>query len=196
DRSSYPKRGQAPLCVAPCGPFRQRCLTPFRIGTLAREPIAAPFRPTSDPFQHTGTTSDIIGFRHGWKRGPAPLPERPVGCCAQRCLTPFPTMPVSATGLPLTTSPSIAVLIPALNEEASLPLVLRDIPRQLVNDIIVVDNGSQDRTAEVARESGARVVHEPERGYGAACLRGLADLAQRPDGPPEIVVFLDGDYSD
>ena len=94
------------------------------------------------------------------------------------------------------TFPAIAVVIPALNEEASLPLVLRDIPRALVGDVVVVDNGSADRTAEVARAGGARVVAEPERGYGSACLRGLAELARRPGGPPEIVVFLDADYSD
>lgn len=93
-------------------------------------------------------------------------------------------------------SPSVAVLIPALNEEASLPLVLRDLPRDRVADIVVVDNGSADRTAEVARAGGARVVFEPRRGYGAACLRGLDELACRPQGPPEIVVFLDADYSD
>jgi glycosyltransferase involved in cell wall biosynthesis len=92
--------------------------------------------------------------------------------------------------------PSIAVLIPALNEEASLPLVLADIPRDLVSDILVVDNGSTDRTAEVARAAGARVVTEPQRGYGAACLRGLAELAQRTEGAPDVVVFLDADYSD
>jgi glycosyltransferase involved in cell wall biosynthesis len=93
-------------------------------------------------------------------------------------------------------SPSVSVLIPALNEEASLPLVLRDLPRSQVSDVLVVDNGSQDRTAEVARAAGARVVWEPRRGYGAACLCGLADLALRPEGPPEVVVFLDADYSD
>jgi glycosyltransferase involved in cell wall biosynthesis len=91
---------------------------------------------------------------------------------------------------------AVAVLIPALNEEASLPLVLRDLPRNQVSDILVVDNGSQDHTAEVARMAGARVVQEPRRGYGAACLCGLADLARRPEGPPDIVVFLDADYSD
>ena len=85
------------------------------------------------------------------------------------------------------------MIIPALNEEAALPRVLRDIPRPPVCRIVVADNGSTDHTAEVARHNGAEVVHEPERGYGAACLRALAHLASEP---PEIVVFLDGDYSD
>jgi glycosyltransferase involved in cell wall biosynthesis len=89
----------------------------------------------------------------------------------------------------------VAVLIPALNEEKSLSLVLGDIPRE-VGEVVVVDNGSADRTAEVARAGGARVVTEPRRGYGSACLRGLDELARRPQGPPEIVVFLDADYSD
>jgi glycosyltransferase involved in cell wall biosynthesis len=100
------------------------------------------------------------------------------------------------TGSPMPQSPSIAVVIPALNEEASLPLVLRDLPRHLLSEIVVVDNGSHDRTADVAREHGARVVAEPQRGYGAACLRGLAVLADQSQGPPDIVVFLDADYSD
>jgi glycosyltransferase involved in cell wall biosynthesis len=91
---------------------------------------------------------------------------------------------------------SVSVLIPALNEEASLPLVLRDLPREQLSDILVVDNGSHDHTGEVALAAGARVVQEPRRGYGAACLRGLADLGHRPEGPPDIVVFLDADYSD
>src|SRR5262249_17764852 len=92
--------------------------------------------------------------------------------------------------------PNISLVIPALNEEASLPLVLGDIPRGLVASIIVADNGSHDRTAEVARLAGATVVREEQRGYGAACLRGLAELAIRKEGPPDIVVFLDADYSD
>jgi glycosyltransferase involved in cell wall biosynthesis len=92
--------------------------------------------------------------------------------------------------------PTISVLIPALNEEKSLPLVLGDLPRELVTDILVVDNGSADRTAEVAQAGGARVVKESERGYGSACLRGLKELACRSEGPPDIVVFLDADYSD
>ena len=88
---------------------------------------------------------------------------------------------------------TVACIIPALNEQDALPRVLRDIPRALVQRVIVADNGSTDRTAEVAREHGAEVIHEPERGYGAACLKALAHLAAEP---PDIVVFLDGDYSD
>ncbi|MEM9071648.1 MAG: glycosyltransferase family 2 protein [Myxococcota bacterium] len=88
---------------------------------------------------------------------------------------------------------NIDVIIPALNEEEALPRVLAAIPRPPVRRIVVADNGSTDRTAEVAMEAGAEVVREPERGYGAACLRAMAHLA---DDPPEVVVFLDGDYSD
>jgi len=87
----------------------------------------------------------------------------------------------------------VDVVIPALNEERALPRVLEEIPRPPVRRIVVADNGSTDRTAEVAREAGAEVVHEAERGYGAACLRALEHLAT---DPPEVVVFLDGDYSD
>lgn len=88
---------------------------------------------------------------------------------------------------------TIAVVIPALNEEQSLPLVLADIPRDFVREVVVGDNGSTDNTAAVARALGAIVVPAPQRGYGAACLAGLTYLAQ---DPPDIVVFLDGDYSD
>ena len=89
--------------------------------------------------------------------------------------------------------PTVDVVIPALNEEAALPHVLRDIPRPLVRRVVVADNGSTDRTAERALENGAELVHEPQRGYGAACLKALAHLV---DDPPEIVVFVDGDHSD
>jgi len=89
--------------------------------------------------------------------------------------------------------PSVDVVIPALNEERALPHVLRAIPRPTVRRVVVADNGSTDATAAVAAQHGAEVVHEPERGYGAACLRALAHLAS---DPPDIVVFLDGDYSD
>jgi hypothetical protein len=98
------------------------------------------------------------------------------------------------------TAPSLAdvtVIIPALDEEASLPMVLADLPA--VGRVIVVDNGSTDGTARVASDRGAVVVAEPRRGYGAACLRGLAEIADgvaRGDAPPRVVVFVDGDYSD
>jgi glycosyltransferase involved in cell wall biosynthesis len=85
----------------------------------------------------------------------------------------------------------VSVIIPAFNEESSIGLVLNDLPRDSLHEIIVVDNGSTDNTANVAREAGARVVDEKRKGYGAACLRGIAELNQ-----PDIVVFLDGDYSD
>lgn len=88
---------------------------------------------------------------------------------------------------------TIDVVIPALNEEASLPLVLRAIPDGWVRRVVVVDNGSTDRTAEVARANNAVVVSELQRGYGAACLAGLRHLRQ---DPPDIVVFLDADFSD
>jgi glycosyltransferase involved in cell wall biosynthesis len=89
--------------------------------------------------------------------------------------------------------PRIAVIIPALNEEASLPKVLADIPGDLVEEVVVVDNCSSDRTAEVAKAGGATVLAEPRRGYGSACLRGITYLKVKI---PDIVVFLDGDYSD
>ncbi|QDT04970.1 Undecaprenyl-phosphate mannosyltransferase [Rubripirellula lacrimiformis] len=92
---------------------------------------------------------------------------------------------------------SVVVIIPALNEQRSLPLVLADIPH--VSQVIVVDNGSTDDTAKVAVDGGASVVHEPQRGYGAACLRGLAALhedIERTNNVPRVVVFLDADYSD
>lgn len=93
--------------------------------------------------------------------------------------------------------PFIDVLIPALNEEKTLPLVLADLPKTWVRQVIVCDNGSTDATAERAESLGAVVVREPERGYGAACLAGLRYLESLPPSErPEIVVFLDGDYSD
>lgn len=87
----------------------------------------------------------------------------------------------------------VDVIIPALNEEDALPRVLTDIPQPPVRRVVVADNGSTDATARVAREAGAEVVHQPERGYGAACLKALALLEE---DPPDVVVFLDGDYSD
>lgn len=92
---------------------------------------------------------------------------------------------------------NVTVVIPALNEEASLPLVLRDLPD--VGRVIVVDNGSSDGTARAAADGGAVVVSEPRRGYGVACLKGLetiAALAASGAEPPRVVAFLDADYSD
>ena len=94
-------------------------------------------------------------------------------------------------------SETIDVVIPALNEEESLPHVLADLPA--VRHVYVVDNGSTDRTAMVAREQGAIVVSEPKRGYGAACLCGLTAIhrsTENGEDPPLVVVFVDADYSD
>ena len=87
------------------------------------------------------------------------------------------------------------VIIPALDEEDSIGRVLADIPGDVVSDVIVVDNGSGDSTAEVAARGGATVVSERRRGYGYACLRGISHI-KNLSYLPDIVVFLDGDYSD
>jgi len=86
----------------------------------------------------------------------------------------------------------VSVVIPALNEEATIADVVRAVPRQVASDVIVVDNGSDDRTVERAREAGARVVRESRRGYGSACSAGVRALA----ADCEIVVFIDGDGSE
>ena len=93
--------------------------------------------------------------------------------------------------------PALDVIIPAYNEERAIGLVLRDIPRDWVREIVVANNGSTDGTASAAVAGGATVVDENRRGYGSACLRAMAYLRQKPEAEqPEIVVFLDGDYSD
>lgn len=88
----------------------------------------------------------------------------------------------------------IKVIIPAFNEEDSIALVINDIPK-IVDEIIVVDNNSTDRTYEVAKKSGATVLKQPKMGYGNACLKGMEYIANQTV-KPEIIVFLDGDYSD
>lgn len=86
----------------------------------------------------------------------------------------------------------IALVIPALDEERALAKVLDELPRSWFARVIVVDNGSRDSTAAVARARGAEVVSEPRRGYGRACLAGLGAL----DGAADIVLFMDADASD
>src|SRR5438045_7074432 len=88
--------------------------------------------------------------------------------------------------------PYVSVIIAAFNEEEAIGTVINDVPRQIADEIIVVDNGSSDRTAEIAAAAGARVVTEPQRGYGRAFRAGLRSLS----ADCEIVVFLDGDGSD
>ena len=87
----------------------------------------------------------------------------------------------------------IAVIIPALNEEKTLSAVLNDIPGDLVDEVVVIDNGSSDKTPEIAKERGATLLFESRRGYGYPCLRGIEYLKTKN---PDIVVFLDGNYSD
>ncbi len=89
----------------------------------------------------------------------------------------------------------IDVVIPAFNEAQSVGKVVRDIPREWIREIVVVSNGSTDKTEQVARKAGATVLQEPRKGYGYACLKGVSYLNTKTQ-PPEIVVFLDGDYSD
>jgi glycosyltransferase involved in cell wall biosynthesis len=89
----------------------------------------------------------------------------------------------------------VDAVIPALDEEEALPGVLDELRATQVRTVVVVDNGSRDRTREVARAGGAEVVDEPRRGYGAACLRGIAACrAHLP--PPDAIVFLDADGAD
>src|SRR6201998_2102537 len=85
----------------------------------------------------------------------------------------------------------VSVIIPTHNEAQAIERVLADIPSDLTTEIIVVDSNSNDGTPEIAARMGARVVQEPRRGYGRACLTGLAAA-----NSPDVVVFLDGDYSD
>ncbi len=85
----------------------------------------------------------------------------------------------------------VSVVIPTRNEALALGHVLADLPAGFVSEVLVVDNDSTDGTPEIAARMGARVVGEPRRGYGRACLSGIACASS-----PDIIVFLDGDYSD
>lgn len=98
--------------------------------------------------------------------------------------------------------PRIATVTPALDEEGAIGQVVSELVRltqedgsRLVEEVVVADNASRDRTAEVARAAGAVVVDAPIRGYGAACLSALGYLRDRSSGPPDVVVFVDGDGS-
>jgi len=91
--------------------------------------------------------------------------------------------------------PDIRVIIPAFNEQNAVGLVIDEIPKKLISEIIVVDNGSTDDTYEQAKSRGATVLKEPNRGYGNACLKGMHHIASSNTNP-DIVVFLDGDHSD
>jgi glycosyltransferase involved in cell wall biosynthesis len=85
----------------------------------------------------------------------------------------------------------VSVVIPTYNEAQSIGRVLADLPADMVTEVLVVDSNSTDGTPEIALKMGARVLYEPRRGYGRACLTGLAAASS-----PDVVVFLDGDYSD
>lgn len=89
----------------------------------------------------------------------------------------------------------VDVIIPALNEELSIGKVVRDIRNQHVRHVVVVDNGSKDQTAKVAKEQGAVVLSQPVKGYGGACLQGISWIDEL-DEAPQVVLFMDGDYSD
>src|ERR1700756_5846361 len=85
----------------------------------------------------------------------------------------------------------VSVIIPTHNEAQAIDRVLADLPTHLVTEVIVVDSNSTDGTPDLARKMGAQVIQEPRRGYGRACLTGFANTQN-----PDVVVFLDGDYSD
>jgi glycosyltransferase involved in cell wall biosynthesis len=89
----------------------------------------------------------------------------------------------------------ITIIIPAFNEENAIGNVIRDIPTGVVKEIIVVNNNSKDKTAEIAKMAGATVLHESQQGYGHACLKGMEYVVQQAE-KPDIIVFLDADYSD
>jgi glycosyltransferase involved in cell wall biosynthesis len=87
----------------------------------------------------------------------------------------------------------VMVVIPAFNEARSIGMVVGDLPKDRVDEIVVVNNASTDETEANARAAGATVLREERKGYGWACLRGIAYARERW---PDVLVFLDGDYSD
>lgn len=89
----------------------------------------------------------------------------------------------------------VDVIIPALNEEKSISLVISDLPKEFIRNVIVVDNGSTDETAQVASDAGAVVLKQAMKGYGYACLTGI-DYCKMQDSKPDVILFIDGDYSD
>lgn len=89
----------------------------------------------------------------------------------------------------------ISVVIPAFNEENSIGLVVAEIPKSIVDEIVVVNNNSTDETAKRAQEQGATVLDERRKGYGWACLKGI-DYLTNKQSRPDVIVFLDGDLSD
>ncbi|PSQ88603.1 MAG: hypothetical protein BRD45_05810 [Bacteroidetes bacterium QS_8_64_10] len=103
------------------------------------------------------------------------------------------------TNTPSNQSPSLRllVIIPAFNEAPAIGRVIGDIPAGLADEVVVVNNASTDETARNAREAGATVLREERRGYGWACLRGIAYARSKPSRKqPDVIAFLDGDYSD
>jgi len=93
--------------------------------------------------------------------------------------------------------PRILVIIPAFNEAESIGKVVGDIPKGLTQEVVVVNNSSTDKTEENAKEAGATVIRENQKGYGFACLAGIAYAKEKQGADrPEIIVFIDGDYSD
>lgn len=95
----------------------------------------------------------------------------------------------------MTERKNIVVVIPAFNEENSVGNVLKEIPKELVSEVIVVNNNSNDKTKVNAQRAGATVLDEKRQGYGHACLKGIAYVKEK-EPKPDIIVFIDADYSD
>jgi len=102
---------------------------------------------------------------------------------------------VNQSVAPWNSQQKIALIIPVFNEEGSIGKVIEDIPKSIVNEIVIVDNGSTDDSPKIAEALGATVLSQPIRGYGAACLKGMEYL-QTQSPPPDLLIFSDGDYSD